>query len=339
MPNLTTLLVLLPTLLLLGCHSSTQITGDTLVLPAAQPGNLLYTHIDPASLHVHSMTATYAPSDYTLDPIAGTLARTPNSQIPDYSKNSLYNQKDFDHSHFPGYGNTAYTIYLDYKTTDPAARQPLSPPTDVSALLPHAAQLLHSGEPLKLIAYGDSITAGGEATSVNRQFPSLYADYLRHEFPKSTITLENTATGGDTTANGIARLSEKVLSHHPDLVLVAFGMNDHNIPGFGTPLPQFTANLTIIVNTIKSQTHADVILLSCFPPNPNWHFGSHNMAAYAHATQTVAAQTHCAYADVYATFEKVLARKDVPSLLGNNINHPNNFGHYLYLQTLESLHF
>jgi len=36
---------------------------------------------------------------------------------------------------------------------------------------------------------------------------------------------------------------------------------------------------------------------------------------------------------------KVLERKDLPSLLGNNINHPNDFGHWLYYQALKSVKF
>jgi hypothetical protein len=36
---------------------------------------------------------------------------------------------------------------------------------------------------------------------------------------------------------------------------------------------------------------------------------------------------------------KALQRKDASSLLGNNINHPNDFGHWLYLQALEAIGF
>jgi hypothetical protein len=35
----------------------------------------------------------------------------------------------------------------------------------------------------------------------------------------------------------------------------------------------------------------------------------------------------------------VLKRKDPSSLLGNNINHPNDFGHWLYVVALEGLKF
>jgi acyl-CoA thioesterase-1 len=43
--------------------------------------------------------------------------------------------------------------------------------------------------------------------------------------------------------------------------------------------------------------------------------------------------------NVYDIFEKVFARKDQPSLLSNNINHPNNFGHWLYFRAFKNLKF
>jgi acyl-CoA thioesterase-1 len=34
-----------------------------------------------------------------------------------------------------------------------------------------------------------------------------------------------------------------------------------------------------------------------------------------------------------------LSRKDLPSLLANNINHPSDFGHWLYFEALKSISF
>jgi hypothetical protein len=63
------------------------------------------------------------------------------------------------------------------------------------------------------------------------------------------------------------------------------------------------------------------------------------MNLYTEAAKEAAAISGCAFVDVYAIFEKVFARKDQPSLLSNNINHPNNFGHWLYFQTFKWLKF
>jgi acyl-CoA thioesterase I len=63
------------------------------------------------------------------------------------------------------------------------------------------------------------------------------------------------------------------------------------------------------------------------------------MRLYAEATRGAAAEARCAYADVWSTWEMVLKRKDQPSLLANNINHPNDFGHWLYEQAFEAMNF
>jgi lysophospholipase L1-like esterase len=319
-----------------------KVEGESLVLVGVEPGRLCFDGVVPGSVQVRS---TYLPGqegtvvyregeDYTLDCERGTLARTPGSRIPDFSKNILYGQKEFDHNKFPGFGNTPFFAWVDYQTRNGA---PFAEPSDQSALLPRTLRKLRAGGPFKVVAHGDSITAGGDATREALRFQNRWVDDLRARFPRSVIALENGATGGDATIQGLARLEEKVLTRQPDLVLVGFGMNDHNIANYGVPLDQFSRNLTQIVKTIRERTGAEVLLYSTFPPNPDWKFGSHRMEQYAGATKQVAAELRCAYADVFAVWQGALKRKDPSSILGNNINHPNDFGHWLYLEALRTV--
>ena len=334
------------TLLMLGVvamvSSITQamkITGESLVLVGTTPGNLMCPDVVPGSVVVRSTylaggTKYEEGNDYIVDAKAGTIARTPQSRIPDFSKNVLNGKEDFDHSRFPGYGNGPFFVFLDYESMTGIE---LTSPVDYKDRLQKTGEKLRTGKPLKIIAFGDSITAGGEASQPSLQFPERYGAYLREKFPNAKVVVENGATGGDTTREGLARLKDKVLTRSPDLVLVAFGMNDHNIGS--VPIPEFKANLKQMIARIRQDTAADVILLSAFPPNPKWHFGSHQMDKYAAATKEVADAEKTAYADVYGVWERVLKRKDPPSLLGNNINHPNDFGHWLYSQALEAIQF
>lgn len=318
------------------------IKGDSLVLASEKPGKLCFDSVVPGTVVVRS---TYQPglsntvvykegSDYVVDYKAGTVARTKDSRIPDFSTNILYGQKNFNHNDFPGFTNNPFFVYVDYETRN---GRPFAAKTDQFKLLPKTIAKLKAGGPFKVIAYGDSITAGGEASVEALRFQDRYVRSLQKRFPKAQFTLENGATGGDTTNEGIARLEEKVLKRNPDLVLIGFGMNDHNIPPYGVALDQFERNLTQIIRSIRERTGAEMMVLSTFPPNPDWAHGSHQMEKYAAATKRVAAAHDCAYADIYSTWMMVLARKDPPSLLANNINHPNDFGHWLYLQALEAV--
>lgn len=321
-----------------------QVTGESVVLMGTEPTNLLGKKIDPVSFVVRSThlpdqskTIVYERGrDFTIDAAAGTISRTKDSRIPDFKNNILYGKKNFNHSQFPGYGNLAFTIYVDYTAADVPDIRPKE--VEATSQLPRTVKKLKANAPLKIIAFGDSITAGGEASCVDLQFtPRWIRETLQKRYPNARIVFENGATGGDRTVEGLARLADKVLSRQPDLVLLAFGMNDHNLSG--TPLPQFRDNLRSMVKQIRDATGAEVILLSAFPPNPDWVFGSHQMEKYAAATKKVADEVNAPYADVFGVWEKVLKRKDLPSLLGNNINHPNDFGHWLYVVALNSLHF
>lgn len=332
---------------LLAAHSnataeSLEMRADSLVLVKEEPGNLCFADVVEGSVEVRSTflpaasgTVVYEEGkDYVVDLKAGTVARTANSRIPDFSTSVLYGQKDFDHTQFPGFGNAGFFVFVDYTTR---AGSSLFHASNQASLLTQTKQKLEAGGAFKLLAYGDSITAGGDATAVELRFQQQYAGHLRALFPKAEIEVENGATGGDTTRQGLQRLEEKVLTRAPDLVLIGFGMNDHNVGS--VPLEEFEDNLVTLVKQIRERTGAEVILYSTFPPNPDWKFGAHRMELYAAATARAAERAHCAFADVYSVWMKVLERKTPSSLLGNNINHPNDFGHWLYFQTLKSAQF
>ena len=266
----------------------------------------------------------------------GQLRRAPGSRIPDFSTNILYGKEDFRHDQFPGFGNGPFFVYVDYAHREKWGRPPVKAELG-AARLPQTRQKLQAGEPVRIVAFGDSITAGGDASEPGLTFWERWATALRQKHPRAGITTINGATGGDTTVQGLERLQEKVLRQKPDLVLIGFGMNDHNREGFGVPLDAFAANLRMMIHRIRAESGAETVLLSAFPPNPKWHFGSHNMAAYANATEQVAQEERCAFADVYHLWMSVAARKKPGDLLANNINHPNDFGHWIYFEALQAI--
>ncbi len=319
-----------------------HVSGESLVLTGQGPGNLCFDQIVPGSVQVRNAfeankagAVVYeAERDYVVDYAKGTIARTAASRIPDFQSNVLYGQKEFDHNQFPGFGNGAHFVFVDYATRHGF---PLFVPTEQAGRLKQTRARLEKGGPFKVVAFGDSITNGGDASEERLQFTRRYAQWLQERFPKAEIAFENGATGGDSTVQGLARLEEKVLSRTPDLVLVGFGMNDHNKGGLEPEI--FEKNLISIVETIRARTGAEVIVYSAFPPNPEWKFGSHRMELFAAATRRAAEKAQCAFADVYAVWSKLLERKDCSSLLGNNINHPNDFGHWVYFETLKRVGF
>ena len=335
--------------LLSGCasqrspHSLRSQIGESVVLAGEAPASLAFAPLLSNPVRVRSTYRDELPGtihyklgrDYLLE-APDQIRRTPGSRIPDFGTNILYGKEDFRHDQFPGFGNGPFFVYVDY-----AHRQKWKlPPAKIeisAARLPATQQKLRAGEKVRIVAFGDSITAGGNASEPGLIFWERWASALRKRYPHASIETTNGATGGDTTVQGLQRLQEKVLQQKPDLVLIGFGMNDHNREGFGVPLDAFAGNLRTMISRIRTATSAEIVLFSAFPPNPKWHYGSHNMEAYADATERVAREERCAYADVYHLWMTAAARKKPEDLLANNINHPNDYGHWIYFQALEAL--
>jgi len=322
------------------------VRGESLVLVKAEPANLCFDRVVEGSL---SLRSTFTPekegcvvytegTDYVVDYAMGTIARTPDSRIPDYSTNCLYGLKDFDHTKVPSFTNHPWFVWADYRTTN---GKPWAKPNDQSKYLADVRKKLEAGGPFKIISYGDSITAGGEASVEEFRFQQRYATYLRGMFPNAQIAVQDVSISGYSSRQGIDWFDDDkwfmAKVDKADLALVGFGMNDHNIGG---PSPeQFKDQLVTIVQMLREKKGAEVILFSAFAPNDDWHYGTHRMKQFAEATKLAAAEAQCAYVDVWSTWEMVLQRKNQSSLLGNNINHPNDFGHWLYEQAFEAMVF
>ncbi|MBL9213399.1 MAG: SGNH/GDSL hydrolase family protein [Opitutaceae bacterium] len=314
-------------------------TGESVVFIGDEPARLAYPPSRDEPVRVRS---TYAPGpevltyeegrDYRVDYAAGTLTRLPGSRLPDFRTNVLHGQEQFDHTKFPGYGNKPFFAYVDYRLAT-GVRWPVQPPQ--LERLRATQRKLAAGDAVTIVAFGDSITNGGEASTPALIFWQRWVTDLQGKYPRARINAINGATGGDTTTRGLQRLQAKVIDAKPDLVLIGFGMNDHNRRG--VPLPEFERQLREMVARLRAATSAEIVLFSTFPPNPRWMHGTNRMADYAEVTARVAAGTGCAYADVFNNWQAMAARKRPEDLLANNINHPNDFGHWIYYRVLAAL--
>src|SRR5262249_11540528 len=100
--------------------------GESLVLPGLEAGQLAHHRLVPGSVVVPSTDLPDAPNrviyragqDYQVDDATGQIRRVAGSRIPDYRRNSLFGQKDFDHTRFPGFGNYHDFVYVDYGYLD-----------------------------------------------------------------------------------------------------------------------------------------------------------------------------------------------------------------------------
>ncbi len=205
--------------------------------------------------------------------------------------------------------------------------------------LPVTAGKLQQGKPLRLALYGDSITAGHNASQHTGAPPGLppYGELVAAELERhyrSSIACVNVAVAGVTSAWGLANIS-RVTDAAPDLVVLAFGMNDAS--GGVTP-ERFRENMRgQILAVRKARPAVEFILVSGMAGNPEWTGSVPDLySCYRDDLRSLCGEG-VALADVTSVWNKLVQRKDFASLTGNGVNHPNDFGHRVYAQVIMAL--
>ena len=80
---------------------------------------------------------------------------------------------------------------------------------------------------LNIICFGDSITEGGHVEKPQR-WTSILQSMLEERWADNYRVI-NKGIGGNTSAQGLDRFFDDVLSYLPGLLLVEFGFNDANV--------------------------------------------------------------------------------------------------------------
>jgi lysophospholipase L1-like esterase len=98
---------------------------------------------------------------------------------------------------------------------------------------------------LNIICFGDSITEGGDVDKPKRWTSILQTSLDERWSGKYRVI--NKGIGGNTSAQGLDRFFDDVLSYLPGLLLVEFGFNDANIKDWSieprVSLGEFVRNL------------------------------------------------------------------------------------------------
>ena len=81
------------------------------------------------------------------------------------------------------------------------------------------------GEDITIVGFGGSITEGAKATSAEKQYGSIVAQWFRDTF-NVKVNYINSGIGSTTSLVGVHRIEDHVFAHNPDLVLVDFTTND-----------------------------------------------------------------------------------------------------------------
>jgi len=124
---------------------------------------------------------------------------------------------------------------------------------------PAFVKQLEDGHSQKIVTYGTSLTAGGA-------WVSQLSQTLEREYP-GLATVINAGQGAMWSKWGVENLDQRVLTYHPDVVFIEFGINDA-YSEYQTTVDQARLNLeSMIDRVIQQNANAEIILLIMNPPS------------------------------------------------------------------------
>lgn len=187
--------------------------------------------------------------------------------------------------------------------------------------------LLGAGEQLRIVAFGDSISAG---FAVRRGFDHFWMEMLRKKYPRADLAIKNEGVCGATSFDGLARLDWSVIAHSPDLVTVNFGINDMYS---GIRLGEFKSNLIEITEKILEGSKSEILLMSSEPLlTPRF---DRIVLSYYQTLEDVAEEMGVGFVDVYgAWMRKVTEGVPLDSLILAGLDHPNESGYRIIAEEL-----
>lgn len=202
--------------------------------------------------------------------------------------------------------------------------------------LPATKARLREGKPLTICVTGDSIAAGANASKTKAPFMPAYPRLIQQALEatwKSPVALHNLAIPGTTAKGGLDRIHQ-ILEKQPDLVIIAFGMNDvaEKKPGY------YAERITAMIKAIREQSPGtECIIVTSTLANPEWSWSpAEEFPKYREAILPLAGEG-VALADMTQLTSDIMQKKSYFDLTGNGINHPNDYMHRLYAQVVLSL--
>lgn len=246
-------------------------------------------------------------------------------------------------------------VWVNYRDTEVKTDQ-IYPITETAAQavtgstsgrIPKTLAKLKAGGPVKIVCWGDSVTAGGNASKPELRYPDVFAAGLRERFPQAKIDMQNISAGGSHSRQWLypdkfkyrgkpwqetGVTWQRIADAKPDLVTLEF-VNDAGM----TP-----AVVDEVYNDILKRVQsigAELILIT--PHFTMWRMmGFKGMREverrpYVLALREYSNKHNIALADAAARWEH-LWKEGLPylTLLHNTINHPDDRGHRLFAEEL-----
>lgn len=219
-----------------------------------------------------------------------------------------------------------------------------------------------NGAPVTMAFLGDSVTQGcfelykESDGSVETYFDknSAYHSYVTRIlsvlYPSVPVNIVNAGISGSNAVHGLGRLERDVLSHHPDLTVVCFGLNDcgNGAAGLETYVDALEK---IFIRLEEEQSEIIFMTPNMMSTNVSCHLQDESFRSiaantsrlqndgvlemYLNAAKELCERRGITVCDCYKKW-KALSESgvDVTNLLANKINHPSREMNWMFAVSL-----
>ncbi len=219
---------------------------------------------------------------------------------------------------------------------------PAATPTIAEQSIPKAMEKLRKGEPIRILAWGDSVTDASYLPDAQRnRWQAQFVARLQERFPQAKIELVTEAWGGRSTSSYLGvppgephNYQETVLGAKPDLIISEF-VNDAGLS------PEAVEKRYSRLLSDFQNIGAEWIILTPHYVRPDW-MGltkerdiDQDPRPYVAGLRQFAERHHVALADASLRYGR-LWRQGIPynTLMSNAINHPDPRGMTIFADAL-----
>jgi len=311
--------------------------------------SVLFPILDVPVIHNSSGTVTYeAGRDFLWNRESREIILPSDSRIPSRTTQELRRpakSQKYELTHRDGNGEIFFGSRLEYAEMQVCVTYSHAPdlwdgevPKFDRASLPRTIDRLLSRKPVSIVVVGDSISAGCNASgwAEGVPFQPAYPELLRRNLAErfqGQVTMANPSVGGTDTA-WVLNAIDQVVESKPDLVIIAFGMND----SAGRPAAEYRQNTEAVMEKIRDRLpDVEFILVASMLGNADWTRLQQPLFPQYRDALASLSKPGVALADLTSIWTGFLALKKDWDQTGNGVNHPNDFGHRVYAQVLSAL--
>lgn len=185
---------------------------------------------------------------------------------------------------------------------------------------------------INLVFHGHSVPAGYYKTpQVNTlaAYPNLVLKKLKAIYPFAVVNVIVTAIGGENSVKGAERFERDVICHHPDLILIDYGLNDR-----GCGLEKAYTAWNQMIKQAKARGIKVILLTPSPDQSVNYADPENDLKKHTDQIRKIAAENQVGLADSYQAFEFLYSDKEQLGKYMSQVNHPNELGHELIANEL-----